>query len=62
MQRSVFVASILSAWFMALVFDWIEKTTGARVMPLLCVAAITMIFGLYKGLYASNEYDTEKEL
>lgn len=62
MQRSAFVVSILSAWVMALAFDLIEKTTGVRVMALLCAAAITMIFGLYKGLCGKNKYDTKEEL
>lgn len=61
MRRSIIVISTLSAWVMALVFDWIEKTTGVRVNVLLCAAIATMIFGLYKGLCTSDKCIVEEE-
>lgn len=62
MRKSILVISMLSAWLMAAVFNGIKNTTGLEIDALLYAAIVTMIVGLYKGLYKNNKDQTRKEL
>lgn len=58
MQTSNIMTGTLSAWFMALAYDWIEVATGAEFRALLYVAVMALVSGLYFGLRKNN--NTEK--
>lgn len=60
MQNSKLMAYTLSAWVMTLIYDYIEKVSGIEIGVLLCGAVVTMVAGLYFGLYAKNN-ETNKD-
>lgn len=62
MRRSVLMTSMLSAWAMAIAYYQIREASGVELTVLLCAAVITMIFGLYTGLRASNKQESKEEL
>lgn len=55
MQTGKLMASMFSAWGMAIAYDQIEVATGTEVHVLLFAAVITMVVGLYVGLRTNNE-------
>lgn len=60
MQNVKLMTSTLSSWGMALAYDWINRTTGYELRILLGASIVTLVIGLYVGLYAKNN-DTKKE-
>lgn len=60
MQRDKLMVHVISAWGMAIGYDWIYRTTGYDIRVLLYVAIVTMAIGLYVGLYAKDK-ETKKE-
>ena len=59
MRTSTFVKSMLSAWFMAIIYYQVEVETGIELKPLLCASVITMAVGLYLG--CRNDKETTEE-
>lgn len=59
MQTGRLMASMISAWTMAVAYDQIEVATGTEIHLLLCAAVVTVVVGLYFGLRNNNE--TKKE-
>ena len=55
MRNSKLMTSMLSAWIMAVAYDYIERVTGTEVNVLLYAAVITIVAGLYFGLYAKDK-------
>ena len=62
MQNSKLMVYLLSAWIMALIYDYIERVSGIEIGVLLCGAVVTMVTGLYFGLYAKNNESKEEEI
>lgn len=60
MRMSKLTVSMLSALVMAVIYDYVEKTTGIELRALLYTSAAVMMFGLYCGLMTSNK-NIEKE-
>ena len=61
MRTSILIWSMLSSWLMAVVYDKIETMTGMEVDTLLVAAVITMVAGLYLGLYTNNKESSKEE-
>ena len=61
MRTSITVWSMLSAWFMAVMYDRIEMMTGMEINVLLGAAITTMVGGLYFGLYANDKRTSKEE-
>lgn len=59
MQTGRLMASMISAWTMAIAYDQIEVATGVEIHLLLCAAVVTVVVGLCFGLRNNNE--TKKE-
>lgn len=59
MKQSTCVLSMLSAWFMAVIYYFIEMKTGVEPTLLLVSAIATMVVGLYLSCRESKE--TKKE-
>ena len=55
MRMSTMMVSAISAWIMAVVYDWIEVTTGMEIRPILYVAVLVMATGLYLGCRNDKE-------
>lgn len=62
MRKPVLFTSMLGAFFMALAYDQIEKVSGIEISLLLYAAVITMVVGLYTGLYTNNKQESKEEL
>lgn len=60
MQTSTLMASVLSAWSMAVAYDRIEVATGIAIRPLLYIAIIVMAAGLYFGCQGRKETTKEE--
>jgi hypothetical protein len=61
MQTSTILTSTLSAWFMAIVYDFIEAATGIELRFIAYAAMAVMAIGIYRGL-RDNEETTEGEV
>lgn len=59
MKRNILTWSVIAAWCMAIVYDRIETMTGMEINVLLVTALVTMIAGLYFGLYANSNETSE---
>ena len=55
MKMSIIVATLLSAWAMAIIYYQVEIGTGIELKPLLYVAIITMTAGIYLGCRENKE-------
>lgn len=55
MRKSILIISMLIAWTLAATFNQIKLITGLEFDALLYAAIVTMIVGLYKGLYETNK-------
>lgn len=62
MRKSIFVISIIIAWFIAVMYDLIDKMTDVKIDALLYAAIAIMIVGLFGGLHANNKGHTKEEL
>lgn len=54
MRKSILLAGVLSAWIMAIIYDKINEITGYAFKPLIGVAVIMMILGLWLGCQESK--------
>lgn len=61
MKNSVLCYSVLAAWIMALAYDRIQMTTGVEIDMLLGGAIVTMVAGLYFGLYTKPNKTSKEE-
>ena len=60
MQTGRLMCGTLSAWGMAIAYDWINRVIGYDVKVLMYASVVTLIVGLYVGLCTNNN-ETEKE-
>ena len=58
MQMSTLGATTIGSWILAIVYDWIEKTTGMEYRVLLYVAILMLTAGLYR--YCRTNKETTK--
>ena len=62
MKNSILKWSVFAAWLMAIVYDRIEQMTGMEIDVLLAGAVLTMVFGMYTGLYWKGNVELEEDL
>lgn len=62
MRKSILTIATISAWAMAIIYDRVEKITGAELNILLIGAVVTVVVGLYFGLCFNNKDGPKEEL
>lgn len=62
MKRSILAISILGAFMLALIYDYICKVSDVELKGLLYAAIATLGVGSYLGLRSKNESKAKEEL
>lgn len=60
MQILTLKTSVVGAWAMALIYDWIDVATGLDIKLLLYLAIGMLVIGLY-GAFQGNKETTKGE-
>ena len=60
MNTGKLMMCVTSAWILAIVGDFIQRTIGADVCVLKIAAVVMFVIGIYAGLY-TNEMETQEE-
>lgn len=55
MRKHILVAGVLSSWVTSIIYYQVEEMTGYAFKPLIVLAVIMMVLGLFLGCRESKE-------